>query len=1014
MQFKILNTSTVVLLFSGLVYGDGVKPADSGVNGSVPQKFAITRHGWARSYGGESYEDGHSIVQLEDGNFIAVGETSSPGGDGDVERNHDKVGNETADFWILKLDPSGEILEQFSLGGSEDDRAFGVAKTRSKNGVFDGGFVVVGMSNSKDGDLSGTKELSGHHGATSTSDFWVVKYNRHYQVEWTRSIGGSGDDGYKSDYDRMSVIVTDDGDIVVIGDSFSTDGDIKLDKTKSHGPSGCAGTRDYLVVRLAANGQIKWVRVLGGENHEYASQIIQTRDKGFMLVGRTESEDEAVPDFKGEYDAWMVKLNSSGEIEWQKTIGGEMWDWGSGVLQTLNGDYLFAGYVYSTDGDAQGNHGDYDYLIMKIDEKGKTKWRKVIGGLTDDFAHSIVEMRDGTYLIAGNSSSKDGDVGQTKGNADIWLAKLRESADQRSADLVWSRTFGGSEYEIPGLGASMVTTQDGGVILTGTTESNDHDFNDKNNGGYDFFVIKVAAEDLKSRSDQLVHTARESNHGVPGGSKDSRKFRRIHGPVKKELKGLKGHTPPSKVDSSNSKHQSPGIEWQRTFGGTNLDRPLDAPQALTKKRGGGFAFIGSTNSNDGTMSGLTSHGDQDIFVTSLDKNGNTLWQRKFGGPGRDTGAAIAQVNDPKNPKDNGLAFVGWVTAAGGDVKKYYKSSSKLGRPKPDYWVVKLGDTGEIQWQRTLGGTGSDEATSIAATADGGFIVGGNSQSKDGDVNDHLCARDYWIVKLDRHGNVQWTKSLGGSSNDYLIEIIATKDGGYVTTGRTESEDGDVGKNHGSYDFWVVKLAPWNGVSGQAPAVAWQRSLGDWDWEWGNSIIEVSDGNFVVAGYTYTFDSSEGGQVQGYHGEFDYWVIKIDGQNTGKLLWQRCFGGSNYELGYGIIETSDHGFAIVGGSPSTDGQVTDSDGNPDNHGQWDTWVVKLSSKGKFVWGKSLGGSGYDSAYSLVETVDRVNGVDTPKLVILGETFSNDKDVAGKNHCSGDKCDDDIWLVKLSGI
>ncbi len=112
---------------------------------------------------------------------------------------------------------------------------------------------------------------------------------------------------------------------------------------------------------------------------------------------------------------------------------------------------------------------------------------------------------------------------------------------------------------------------------------------------------------------------------------------------------------------------------------------------------------------------------------------------------------------------------------------------------------------EIEWQKCLGGSGEDYATSIQQTSDGGYIVAGYSSSNNGDVSGNHGESDYWIVKLDDSGSVQWQKSLGGTGEDVATSILQTSDGGYIVAGYSYSNDGDVSGNHGNSDYWIVKL-----------------------------------------------------------------------------------------------------------------------------------------------------------------------------------------------------------------
>ena len=298
----------------------------------------------------------------------------------------------------------------------------------------------------------------------------------------------------------------------------------------------------------------------------------------------------------------------------------------------------------------------------------------------------------------------------------------------------------------------------------------------------------------------------------------------------------------------------------------------------------------------------------------------------------------------------------------------------------DMWVVKLFPDGTLQWQKSLGGPGVDAGRSIRQTSDGGFIVAGESGFNGGDVTGHHGNLDMWVVKLDPDGALQWQRSLGGTGEDQPYSIRLTSDGGYVVAGHSASKDGDVTGNHGIDDIWVVKLTP-------DGSLMWQKSLGGTGRDWANSIQQTSDGGYVVAGES----TSNNGDVTGNHDSRDMWVVKL--AQDGALQWQRSLGGTDDDSAKSIQQTSDGGYVVVGYSASKDGDVTG------NHGNVDMWVVKLAPDGSLLWQKSLGGTGDDGAIGIQQTSDG-------GYVVAGYSASNDGDVTG-NHGGWD-----IWVVKLA--
>lgn len=191
----------------------------------------------------------------------------------------------------------------------------------------------------------------------------------------------------------------------------------------------------------------------------------------------------------------------------------------------------------------------------------------------------------------------------------------------------------------------------------------------------------------------------------------------------------------------------------------------------------------------------------------------------------------------------------------------------------DYWVVKLSATGTILWQKCFGGSNHDEATSIQQTVDGGYIVSGHTLSSNGDVNLYYGAKDYWILKLNSNGTIQWKKTYGGSLEDLAYRIRQTSDGGYIVTGYTGSSDFDVIFNHATsfstLDIWVLKLD----AIGE---ITWQKSLGSSGYQDSYDIAETSDGGFIVSGNT---GGNNSGDVSGYlGGNLDYWIVKLGPAN----------------------------------------------------------------------------------------------------------------------------------------
>jgi len=394
-------------------------------------------------------------------------------------------------------------------------------------------------------------------------------------------------------------------------------------------------------------------------------------------------------------------------IQWQKCLGGTGNDGASSVHQTSDGGYIVAGSSDSNDGDVSGNNGEKDYWVLKLNSLGAIEWQKSLGSSRNDAAISIQQTNDVGFIVAGWSYSIDGDT-------DYWIVKLTTIGT-----IEWQKSLGGSEFDEA---RSIKQTNDGGYIVAGWSFSNDGDVSG-NHGNGDYWVLKL------------------SSIGT--------------------------------------------IEWQKSLGGTSGEQA----ETIQQTNDGGFIVAGYSYSNDGDITG--NHGSSDYWVVKLTNTGTMEWQKSLGGTGSDDAASIQQTID------GGYIVAGYSESNDGDVSGNHGLL--------DFWIVKLNSTGTIEWQKSIGGSGVESATSIEQAIDGGYVVAGFSSSNDGDVSGNLFTGDYWVVKLNTTGTIEWQKSIGGSDVDYATSIEHTFDGGFIVAGVTSSNEGDVSGNHGLEDYWVVKL-----------------------------------------------------------------------------------------------------------------------------------------------------------------------------------------------------------------
>lgn len=398
-------------------------------------------------------------------------------------------------------------------------------------------------------------------------------------------------------------------------------------------------------------------------------------------------------------------------IQWQRCLGGGASDLAQAIQQTTDGGYIICGFSNSVSGEVTGNHGGYDYWVVKTDSIGNILWENSFGGKTNQYAYSVQQTIDGGYVVAGYS--------EYNGN-DFWVLKL-----DKNGNLQWQKFIGGTGSEIA---YSIEQTTDKGYIVAGSSNSaltGQH-------GDDDYYIVKL--------------------------------------------------------DSSGN------TQWSKLYGGS----ALDVATSVEQTNDGGFIVAGYSRSSDGDVTGHHgSNGEDDYWIVKLGSSGKIKWEKSFGGTNEDQPFSIKQISD------NGYIISGQSYSDDGDVTGHHFGTSE----DFDVWVVRIDHLGNLRWEKSLGGSANDGGNSVIQTSDGGFFIAGITDSEDGDVTGNHGNGDTWVVKLDRNGNIKWQEALGGSSAETAYSTQQTKDGGYIIANYSSSNDGDVSGNHGSNDYWIVKLNP---------------------------------------------------------------------------------------------------------------------------------------------------------------------------------------------------------------
>ena len=308
--------------------------------------------------------------------------------------------------------------------------------------------------------------------------------------------------------------------------------------------------------------------------------------------------------------------------------------------------------------------------------------------------------------------------------------------------------------------------------------------------------------------------------------------------------------------------------WETTFGGSGFD----AGHQVIQTRDGNFVIAGSTNS--------FGRGADDVYVIKTDSNGRILWEVTRGGSGIDIGHSIVGTSDG-----------GYVIAG---------STTSYGEGRNDVYLIKLDRDGYLIWETAFGGQGDDLGYSIKETPDAGFIITGSTTAWG------YGADDVYLVKTNSNGAVMWETAFGDNGPDIGYSVDVTADAGYIITGFTTG-DGYM------EDVYLVKT-DLNGY------IEWQSTFGGSAREFGYSVRETSDGDYIIAGSTGSYGS----------GLDDVYLIKTD--NRGDAIFEAAYGGSDIDIAYSVDETTDGGYAVVGAARSF------------GYGDYDVYFLKTDING----------------------------------------------------------------------
>lgn len=389
---------------------------------------------WEKCIGGTKSELKCSIELADDSGLILVGETES--NDGDILNNFGIF-----DYFITKIDKNGNIVWKKSMGGNSIDTPLSITKT------IDNNYVILGTSSSTNGDFPNPN---------FSNYIWVTKITENGDILWNKNFVG---------ITNHSIYATNDGGCIISEGGWysnnltikkiSSDGDLLWSKPLLHfdnsslykGSANFLPTKDngYIVigqlqntlfydathvdihiVKYDSNGNLQWRKTFGGSAPDYPKSIFQLNDGNYIFYGTTKSNDGDITNFHGFVDIWVVKINQTGDIIWQKAMGGSGNEYASCIIELTDNNLLLSGYTSSLDGQVSENNGDHDIWVVKLNYTGTIIWKKTYGGNSFEEPFDILEIQKSNFYISGRTYSNNLDVNGNHGGFDFWQLKIKE------------------------------------------------------------------------------------------------------------------------------------------------------------------------------------------------------------------------------------------------------------------------------------------------------------------------------------------------------------------------------------------------------------------------------------------------------------------------------------------------------------------------------------------------------------------------------------------------------------
>ena len=485
---------------------------------------------------------------------------------------------------------------------------------------------------------------------------------------------------------------------------------------------------------------------MGAAATDRGYKVLAGADSGYFFLGETSSTSGYVTGNHGNQDIWIIKTDRNGTVQWNKCFGGTDTEQFRDAIVNNDGTVTVFAISKSVDGDVSGNHGGVDIWMFKIDPEGNLIWQICLGGTAAEDFRSVDTLQDGSYVIAAYTYSNDGNVSGNHGGEDVWMVDA-----SNTGQIVWQKCFGGTASEGPKFVKVM---SDGNIIVSATASSSNGDVT-SNYGNSDIWVIK-----LDNTGAMIWQKNYGSTQNDVGGSlvvSDDGNIVILGSTTGNDNDVTGGGHGYTDLWVIKINYATSALVWEKCIGGDYYDNPVQ----IIKNTDGDYLVASNTYSDNGDVTGLHgSYNNYDIFLVGLSDTGVINWSRCYGGTFNEN---VYNVLDDASSGE--YLVTGYTMSGDGDVQGFHvRNPSNLADTSTDAWIVKIDYTGNIKWQKCLGGKNADYLYSVKKTGNNEFILAGETTSTDGDIQAAYGYNDLWAVKLGAVNTVKGTLFVDRNAN----------------------------------------------------------------------------------------------------------------------------------------------------------------------------------------------------------------------------------------------------------